>query len=227
MLCAICVFAQSPTPDPTKQLWASISASFELGERTRVAATAEKHDGEEGGRVQRMVGAIFSYRMKRFGKHLTGEVDQENQYNLVLGAGYEFVQTGQNGGIKNEHRLVLESTPKYVIGLGILAQDRNRAEFLWIAGTYDFRYRNRLTVERPLRLKKLRLSPFVAGELFWDRNSHSWNQNQYAFGIQWPIRKVFKFNTYYLRQNCTTCSTDPLDVLGLTANFYFDWPRKR
>jgi len=20
---------------------------------------------------------------------------------------------------------------------------------------------------------------------------------------------------------------DPLDVLGLTANFYFDWPRKR
>src|SRR5262249_54388781 len=92
---------------------------------------------------------------------------------------------------------------------------------------YNFRYRNRLTVERPFKIKKLRLSPYAAGELFWDRNHHAWNENQYAFGIQWPIRKVFKLNTFYLRQNCATCSTDPLSVLGLAEIFYFDWPKKR
>jgi len=28
-------------------------------------------------------------------------------------------------------------------------------------------------------------------------------------------------NTYYVRQNCTTCTTNPLNVAGITANFYF------
>jgi hypothetical protein len=48
----------------------------------------------------------------------------------------------------------------------------DRIEFRWNAGTYDFRYRNRLTIDRPFKIKKLRFSPYAAGELFWDRNHH-------------------------------------------------------
>jgi hypothetical protein len=220
--------AQSSSTEPANQLWATFNASFELSERTRITAIFEKHNGEDDSLFgQQKVGVLFGYRMKRFGKHLTGDNDKENEYNLIVGGGYEFLITDQSGSSKREHRLVVQSTPKYVFGLGILAQDRNRLEFRWTGSVYNFRYRNRLTVERPFRIGRLRLSPYAAGELFWDRNHHAWNENEYAFGVQWPIRKIFKLNTYYLRQNCTTCGTDPLNVIGLTANFYFDWPGKR
>ena len=219
--------AQSGDTEPSNQLWGTFNASFELSEKTRVMAIAEKHNGEEGGFGQSKIGAIFSYRMKRFGKHLRGDVDKENEYNLILGAGYELIVTDQNGSSKREHRLLLQATPKYVFGLGFLAQDRNRIEFRWNDGTYDFRYRNRLTIDRPFKIRKARFSPYAAGEMFWDRNHHSWNENQYAFGVQWPYKKIFMLNTYYLRQNCTTCSSNPLNVAGITVNLYFDWPRKR
>ena len=42
-----------------------------------------------------------------------------------------------------------------------------------------------------------------------------------------PYQKLLMVDTYYMRQNCTTCSLDPLDILGLTLNLYFDWPRRK
>lgn len=219
--------AQSGSTGPSTQVWGSFNASFELSERTRITALAEKHNGEEGGYAQEKIGALFGYRMKRFGKHLRGDIDKENEYNMIMGVGYELIKTHQNESLKTEHRLLLQSTPKYVFALGFLAQDRNRIEFRWNAGTYDFRYRNRLTIDRPFKIGKVHFAPYAAGELFWDRNHHSWNENQYAFGVQWPYRKMFMLNTYFLHQNCTTCSTNPLNVAGVTANFYFDWPRKK
>ena len=52
------------------------------------------------------------------------------------------------------------------------------------------------------------------------------NENQYAFGVQWPYKKMFMLNTYFLHQHCTTCSTNPLNVAGVTANFYSDGTMK-
>ena len=219
--------AQSGNTGPSTQAWGALNASFELSEKTRITAILEKHNGEEGAYGQEKIGAVFSYRKKRFGQHLRGDVDKENEYNLILGAGYEFIRTNQNASSKYEHRLLLQATPKYVFALGFLAQDRNRVEFRWNAGTYNFRYRNRLTIDRPFKIGKVRLSPYAAGELFWDRNHHSWNETQYAFGVQWPYKKIFMLNTYFLHQNCSTCSSNPLNVAGLTANLYFDWPMKR
>jgi uncharacterized protein DUF2490 len=220
--------AQSAGTEPAKQLWGTLNASFELGQKTRLTAIAEKHNGEEeSGYAQEKIGVLFSYRMSRIGNRLRQDVDKENQYNLSLGVGYEFLTTNLNGGSRHEHRLVLQATPKYAIGLGLLAQDRNRTEFRWNGGTYNFRYRNRLTIDRAFKIWRFRFSPFVAGELFWDRNHHSWNENHYAFGVDLPYKKSFVLKTYYLHQNCTTCATDPLNVAGISANFFFDWPMKR
>ena len=218
--------AEGQTADPSKEAWTAVDVSFELSQRTRLTAIAEKHNREDVPHGQGKIGAVFSYRMKRLGKHFRGDPDQENDYNLVLGAGYEFVQTSQNGSTKREHRVLLQATPKYFLFAKVLVQDRNRVEFRW-SGTYNFRYRNKLTIDRPFKIKKVRLSPYVSGELFWDRNKHSWNQNQYGFGVRWPYRKFFILDLYYLHQNCTTCSPSSLNVAGVTANFYFDWPGKK
>jgi len=35
-----------------------------------------------------------------------------------------------------------------------------------------------------------------------------------------PLRQSLMVDSYYLRQNCTTCSEERVNVLGLTFNLY-------
>jgi Protein of unknown function (DUF2490) len=214
-------------PDRANEFWPALNATFEVGARSRVKAIVEKHNGEDEAFKQWKVGAVFSHRMKRIVKPRQGDIDEENEYNLVVGAGYEFLRTDQNSGTKDEHRILLQLIPKYLLGAGILGQDRSQFEFRWVNGQYDFRYRNKLIIDRPFKIDKFRFSPYASGEVFWDRNHHSWNENQYAFGVQLPYKKTLMLDTFYMRQNCTTCSLDPLNVIGVTLNLYINWPRKK
>ena len=213
------VLAQSS--DTANEFWPSIRATFDLRPKTRLLIYGEKHNGEDVSLAQWNLGAIVSYRMKRLINRHRDEIDEENLYNLVIGSGYQYVQTDQNGKTKRENRLIVQAIPKYSPGAGFLLQDRSRLEFRWIDGGYNFRYRNKVTVDRPFKVNNFRFSIYASGELFWDRNNHSWNENQYAFGVQMPYKKVLMVDTYYLHQNCTTCSQSSVNVFGATLNFYF------
>jgi hypothetical protein len=78
-----------------------------------------------------------------------------------------------------------------------------------------------LTVERSFQGPGVRFTPYVWGELFYDSQTHSWNENRYAFGVQLPFKRRFMLDNYYQRQNCITCTPKHLNVWGLTLNFYF------
>jgi hypothetical protein len=218
------LMAQTPSSD--KEVWLKVSATFDLETRSRIQGYFEKHDGEDISLEQWKVGTMFSYRMKRMVQELRHEIDEDKKYNLVVAGGYEFIQTDQNTSTKREHRIILQGSPKYLLPFKLLAQDRNRLEFRWVNSGYDFRYRNKLTVDRTLTIDKFRFTPYASGELFWDRNHHSWNENQYAFGSEFPFRKVFMLDIHYLHQNCTTCSEKSTNVFGITANFYFRRKKK-
>lgn len=211
---------QTPT-GASSEFWPSVKASIELRPQTRLQLWGDKQDGEDFDYLQWKTGAMLSYRMKRMLKLRRSDIDEENEHNLVIGAGYEYLRTTQNDKTKSEHRIIIQATPRYLPGAGFLLTDRNRVEFRWVNGSYDVRYRNKLMIDRHLKLQNFRFTPYASGELFYDRNHHSWNENQYAFGVQLPYRKRLMLDVYYLRQNCTTCSQDPLNVLGLTLNLYF------
>ena len=66
-----------------------------------------------------------------------------------------------------------------------------------------------------------RFTPYTSAEAFYDGAIHSWSQEQYTAGMQWPRRRRLMLQTYYLRQNCGTCSPPHLNVAGLTLNLYF------
>jgi hypothetical protein len=218
------VRAQTPSSDT--EVWPKVSVTYDFGTRTRIQGYFEKHNGEDVSLEQWKVGTMFSYRMKRMLTERHQEIDDENKYNLVVGGGYEFIQTDRNGSTKSEHRIMLQGSPKYLVPFKFLAQDRNRVEFRWVDSAYNFRYRNKLTVDRPLSVDKFRFTPYASGELFWDRNHSSWNENQYAFGVEFPYRKLFMLDVYYLHQNCTTCSEKSTNVFGITANFYLGQKKK-
>lgn len=212
--------AQTPTDTPEKDLWPTISATFDFNSRFHLQTTAENHHAVDSPFDQWELGAIFSYQpMRRIRRH-DADLDEEDRHYIVLGAGYEFVRASDNGAIKHEHRIVFQSTPKHSIGLGMLLQDRNRLEFRWKEEGYNFRYRNKLIIDRPFQIGTVAFIPYAAGELFWDRNSHAWNENRYAFGVRLPVKKRLMLDSFYLRKNCTQCDRDPTNVFGVTVNVY-------
>lgn len=217
--------ARAQTPAAEKEVWPRVTASFDLRPRTRLQVYGQLENGEDVPYLQWKVGAMINYRMKRSLRQ-EADIDEENKHVLVVGAGYEYLQTTQNDKTKRENRIIVQGTGRHHPGAGILLTDRNRIEFRWVNGVYDFRYRNQLTVNRGFRVNKFRFTPYASGELFWDRNHHSWGENQYSFGVQFPYRKSLMLDTYYLHQNCTTCSQQHVNVLGLTLNLYFKQNKK-
>jgi hypothetical protein len=50
---------------------------------------------------------------------------------------------------------------------------------------------------------------------------HSWNQEYYTVGVQWPYKRVWMLSTYYRREDCSNCTPDNWNVAGASLNFYF------
>ncbi len=205
----------------TGEFWPAARVHFDLHSRVGLQIYAERQNGEELPKAEHKAGATLSYRVKPLFKVLHGDPDSENRYLVTMGLGYEYIRKSKsNGESTHENRLMIEATPRWAPGGGFLFLNRQRAEFRWTGGTYDFRYRFKVTGKREFKVSSFHLTPYGSGELFWDRNHHSWNENQYAVGVQIPFKRRFMIDTYVLHQNCTTCSQQSLNAFGITANFY-------
>lgn len=199
----------------------ALTASIELGPHSRFQAFGRFESGLNYSYRRLRAGAAFSYRMKRILKPHRTDIDEENEHNLVFSGGYEYLERTENNEISREHRISFDGTPRYLLGAGFLAADRNRVELRWVNGVYNVRYRNRLVIGRPLDVNGLRLTPYATGEIFYDRNLHSWNRTQYGFGVQFPGRGRFMVDTFYLHENCSGCSRSPVNICGVSLNLYF------
>lgn len=212
---------QSAQAQTTSQFWPAAKVHIDLRPRFGIEVYGERQSGEELPAPDVKAGVSASFRIKPLFKPLVGDLDPENRYLVNLAIGYEYIRKQKNGEPAIENRLIVESTPRYAPGAGFLFLNRNRMEFRWNDGTYDFRYRLKLTGQRAFKVDRLHFTPYGSGELFWDRNHHSWNENQYALGVQFPFKRRFMLDTYVLHQNCTTCSQHSLNAFGITANIYF------
>jgi hypothetical protein len=222
LVCVAAVEAQTPNADP--QVWPAVNVNVELRDKTRLQLT----QGLEAGDTYRKwtTAAMLSYRMKRLLIPSRRENDEENLHVLVIAGGYEYLHASQNGKTKNENRIALSGTGHFTPGGGFLLTDRNRIEFRWVDGVYDFRYRNKVVIDHHLKVGEFSFTPYASGELFHDRNHHSWNENHYAFGSQFPYKKLLMVDTYYLHKNCTTCDPTSVNVVGLTLNLFLKMKKK-
>ena len=219
---------QAQTSGSAKEFWPIVKVTFDLWPKTRIQLYTAKQNGEDIARTQVTYGVMGSYRMKRLIPVRLGDIDDEKNYILTLGAGFEYLNTTNNGSVKIERRIVLQATPNYSIpGTGLDLQDRNRIEFRRANGVYSTRYRNKLTIERALKLHGFHFTPYSAGELFFDGKSRSWNENRYAFGVIFPYKKLLSLDSYFVHQNCTTCSEPHVNAFGLTLNIFLNLMKKK
>jgi hypothetical protein len=213
-------FAQQE-PDVAWEVRPKVTAGTDLISRTRIQVWGELQDGLNFSYNRWRTGGLLTYRLKPILKLHLRDIDEDRNHYLVFGGGYEYLHTVQNGSTKNENRISGEFTPQILLA-GLFFTDRNKNEFRWVNGAYDFRYRNRLVISHRFEKQMFRFTPYASGELYYDRNHHSWNQSQYGGGVQFPHKNLLMLDLYVLHQNCTTCSQNPVNMLGTTLNFYFD-----
>ena len=83
-------------------------------------------------------------------------------------------------------------------------------------GITSTRYRNRLQIEHPVGSTKLRLSLFVADEVFYDWSIDRWVRNRFSIGGTKVFNKHITQDLYYLRQNDGVSIPGDLNVIGTT-----------
>lgn len=224
LACALALFtaatARAQLPATAWQGWYTGNVWIPLPHHLRILAFGELNDGTNYDYQQWFAGAGIAYRWKRVTKlaHLVN-INSDKESRVTAGLGYEHVWTDQEGEKKDEDRLVIGVTPRYRPYGRWLLEDRNRVEFRWVNGTYSTRYRNRLTVERDLLVDRFRFTPYASAEVFFNFASGTVNEQQYAVGIQWPFRRLFMVETYYLYQHTSSAPTST-NAFGITLNFF-------
>ena len=217
--------AGAQTTETAGEFWPGVDVHAQLRSNFRVLAWSELKKGEDFPYQQVNLGTGLAYQWKRFQKPHLENIDPDKESFLVVGVGYEYLRTIQSGKDSYEDRLAVQVTPRYRPPAEFLLTDRNRVEFRWVNGDYETRYRNRMTIERPFLIREFRFDPYASAEFFYNIPKSSWNQEQYAAGVQLPYRRILMVDLYYLRQNCDTCSPEHLNVFGLTVNLYFGGPK--
>lgn len=223
--CLNATIAVGQAPDTGWQIRPKLVADIELIPRTRLQIWGELQDGVNYSFQRWRAGAMLDRRMRPILRPHKPSIDEENNHYLVFGAGYEYLHTIQNGRSRRESRIIVQATPNYAIPGNFLLSDRNRVQLRWANGVYDFRYENRLMIQRPLEAGNFKFTPYVSGEIRHDRDRHSWDESRYGFGVQFPYQKRLMVDTYLLHQNCPTCSQTHDNMVGITLNLYFRRPK--
>ena len=159
------------------EFWPLVNANTELRSNTRLLLYAGSDKGEDFFHEEVKAGGLLYFRAKPILKKDWLDLDKNKQHHLVFGAGYQYAETIQSGPPSHENRGIVELTGQHRPGGRFFVADRNRVEFRWIKGKYSTRYRNQLTVERNFKTP-VRFSPYAEGELFYNGQDHSWDENR-------------------------------------------------
>ena len=156
-----------------------VVSAIDLLPRTRLETWVESQSGLDFPFQRWRTGSLLSRRMKPILNLRLRDIDEDNDNYLVLGGGYEYLHTIDRGSLKIDNTITAYATP-HILFAGLLLSDRNRTEFRWINGVYDFRYRNRVTVNRQSQVGTFMFAPYAYGELSYNWKKHSWNHREYV-----------------------------------------------
>jgi hypothetical protein len=167
-------------------------------------------------------GPDIEFYIKRFVKDLILTNNTANRQFLAFRAGYHYLS---GVGQPSENRGIIQGNARVPVGWSMVLSDRNRLDLRWVQNQpFSWRYRNRLMLERSFRIRRMRITPYVDGEIIWSSTTQSWNQNLFDVGVTVPIRNWLEFTPYYERNNQTGSPSAHSNVFGFTTAFYFSRP---
>lgn len=203
------------------EFWPEVQAHINLPDHWGLLGFVGTKKGEDFAYQQLYEGVGVGYKLKAINKVHIHNIDPEKDYYFNLGGGYEHLQSVTSGKPSEENRLAVQGLLGFRMTSRLLLSDRNRVEFRWVNGDYSTRYRNEVGALYDLIAHGYHFSPYAMAEFFYDGQYNSWDKVQITGGIEWPYKHFLMVQTYYLRQNCTTCNSEYLNVGGVTVNFFF------
>jgi hypothetical protein len=162
-----------------------------------------KDDREGGDPTQFTFGPSLEFYLKpliKLKKVTVFDLNDAKSRALVIETGYRII-TAPN--TPNENRAIEAITSHFPIFASILLTDRNRVDLDWKNGTFTWRYRNKLTLERTFSIHSYHLIPYVAAEPFYESQYKKWASTDLYAGCLLPVGKHVEFDPYYEFENDT------------------------
>ena len=198
-----------------------IDAHFKVNSNVRLIFQAK--DTREGGDpTQAEVGPSVEFYLKPLLKLkdvTLFDLDEAKSRPLVLAVGYRYVPSP---GKPTVNRLEPVLTFHLPLPARILFSDRNRADLDWSAGSFTWRYRNRVTLERRFAIRSYHPSPYASAEVFYEQRYSKWSSTNLYAGCLLPLGKHLEFDPYYEHENNTgKHPNQQVNAAGLVLNLYF------
>ena len=191
------------------KVFALLLSTLLLGAASRSSAPAQtrvpKADTQSGNDVQLAIPLTEKVNFTiqgtvRIGGNLTTAVDErwgfgfnyKIQKYLTLNELYFHRKAKPaNGRQEHEDRLTFGATLRVPVKEFTLI-DRNWFERRWRSPQVDaWRYRNRIQLEHPFKIRKAKFTWFVSEEPFYDWSQHDWVRNRFGVGDSHVFNKHF------------------------------------
>jgi hypothetical protein len=214
-------FACLPVHAQDSQFLPEIDTHLKLNPTFRAYLEA-KDDRDGGDPTQFAIGPSLQIYMKpliKLKKVTEFDLDDSKSRFLVLETGYRYITAP---GAPLENRLIEAATSNFPLNAGFLIIDRNRFDLDWKNGSFTWRYRNKLTVERTFAIRSYHFIPYIAAEPFYETQYHKWSTTSLYAGCLFPAGKHVEFNTYYEHDNNTgKHPNQQVNSAGLALYLYF------
>jgi hypothetical protein len=147
------------------------------------------------------------------------DLDDAKTRPFVVTAGYRYLAAPSS---PSTNRMELTATSHIPVKPALLLlSDRNRSDLDWSNGTFTWRYRNKLEIERPLTIHSYHPAPYSSVEVYYESQYRKWSTTEIYAGCLFPIRRRFELNPYYEHQNNTGKSPNSqLHGIGFILNVY-------
>lgn len=198
------------------QWWPELDTFWNVNQKTRLSFFVKRStDGNTYDSVE--YGPNFDFSLKALRKGPRTNDATKFKY-LSFRIGYRYFS---NTDGPNENRVILQLTPRFPLPWSLLLSDRNRSDLRWISGKFNWRYRNRLALERSFRIGSASVTPFVRDEIYYESRFDGWVQNDYAIGVSVPLGRRLEAEPYYKRQNHSRSTPRHVNAIGLKFSLYF------
>ena len=208
------------TAESQSQFWPEIDTYYKVNSKVRFSffaqQTRENAQGEDA-----EIGPNFDLYVKpliKLKKFVFFQLDESKSRLLQLRSGYRYMPSTTS---PTEQRISFEATGRFPLAVGVLVSDRSHVDVRYISDEWSWRYRNRLSLERDVRIKSYHFAPYIRAEAFYDSRYGKFSRTTEDVGATFPVRRRIEIEPYYEHQNDTSKAPNrQVNAFGLTLSLY-------
>jgi hypothetical protein len=205
----------------TTEFLPEIDANFKLNSDVRLLLQA-KETREGGDPTQGEFGPSIEFYLKplfNLQKITAFDLDPSKSRTVIFSVGYRYLPTRNKPSVSRMEPVL---TFHFPMKGQILITDRNRGDLDWSKGSFTWRYRNRLTLERRVTIGSYHPAPYASAEVFYQSKYSKWSSTNLYAGCLFPVGKHIQFDPYYEHENNTgKRPNQQVNAAGLALNLFF------